>query len=407
MSLGILKEEQALTNYSIFHMRASDIHNNVGYLLIGDSVNIKLEGIDNIRDTLNKEKFILCAYEENDVHTSGPLIGIGARFASGDVKTAVVFGHLIDIGVKYENILISYSAFSGKPALAFDIYGRPQLDVENVMFNEYATNMMFRQTLLTYSLKKLGVLNNFQNKQKVMDAIDLCSEEAVFSINKDVLMHELIKFEHMIESNEALFNNSKFLGSADKSKILLDKSISILKNLTYTKDGLMTLHKCIYKMLTSLKSNGAEDGELLDILTNIYRATVLSAGTFVLRGVSRKRDEGRLSMTANLSVVTGFRGNATTHKLAFDISRLYEVNGFKEILLHGRFICNELGQKTLLNLQHALFDNELYLMSVVRDNPLYGDTNYMIIFTQNKDAINIINKLYAGIYEISDIRSNL
>lgn len=407
MSLGILKEEQALTNYSIFHMRASDIHNNVGYLLIGDSVNIKLEGIDNIRDTLNKEKFILCAYEENDVHTSGPLIGIGARFASGDVKTAVVFGHLIDIGVKYENILISYSAFSGKPALAFDIYGRPQLDVENVMFNEYATNMMFRQTLLTYSLKKLGVLNNFQNKQKVMDAIDLCSEEAVFSINKDVLMHELIKFEHMIESNEALFNNSKFLGSADKSKILLDKSISILKNLTYTKDGLMTLHKCIYKMLTSLKSNGAEDGELLDILTNIYRATVLSAGTFVLRGVSRKRDEGRLSMTANLSVVTGFRGNATTHKLAFDISRLYEVNGFKEIIIHGRFICNELGQKTLLNLQHALLNNELYLMSVVRDNPLYGDTNYMIIFTQNKDAINIINKLYAGIYEISDIRSNL
>lgn len=407
MSLGILKEEQALTNYSIFHMRASDIHNNVGYLLIGDSVNIKLEGIDNIRDTLNKEKFILCAYEENDVHTSGPLIGIGARFASGDVKTAVVFGHLIDIGVKYENILISYSAFSGKPALAFDDYGRPQLDVENVMFNEYATNMMFRQTLLTYSLKKLGVLNNFQNKQKVMDAIELCSEEAVFSINKDVLMHELIKFEHMIESNEALFNNSKFLGPADKSKILLDKSISILKNSTYIKDGLMTLHKCIYKMLTSLKSNGAEDGELIDTLTNIYKATALSVGTFVLRGVSKKRDEGRLSMTANLSVVTGFRGNATTHKLAFDISRLYEVNGFKEILLHGRFICNELGQKTLLSLQHALLDNGLYLMSVVGDNPLYGDTNYMIIFTQNKDAINIINKLYAGIYEISDIRSNL
>lgn len=407
MSLGILKEEQALTNYSIFHMRASDIHNNVGYLLIGDSVNMKLEGIDNIRDTLNKEKFILCAYEENDVHTSGPLIGIGARFASGDVKTAVVFGHLIDIGVKYENILISYSAFSGKPALAFDDYGKPQLDVENVMFNEYATNMMFRQTLLTYSLKKLGVLNNFQNKQKVMDAIELCSEEAVFSINKDVLMHELIKFEHMIESNEALFNNSKFLGPADKSKILLDKSISILKNSTYIKDGLMTLHKCIYKMLTSLKSNGAEDGELIDTLTNIYRATALSVGTFVLRGVSRKRDEGRLSMTANLSVVTGFRGNATTHKLAFDISRLYEVNEFKEILIHGRFICNELGQKTLLNLQHALLDNGLYLMSVVGDNPLYGDTNYMIIFTQNKDAINIINKLYAGIYEISDIRSNL
>lgn len=407
MSLGILKKEQALTNYSIFHMRASDIHNNVGYLLIGDSVNIKLEGIDNIRDTLNKERFILCAYEENDVNTSGPLIGIGARFASGDVKTAVVFGHLIDIGVKYENILISYSAFSGKPALAFDIYGRPQLDVENVMFNEYATNMMFRQTLLTYSLKKLGVLNNFQNKQKVMDVIDLCYEEAVFSINKDVLMHELIKFEHMIESNEALFNNSKFLGPADKSKILLDKSISILKNSTYTKDGLMTLHKCIYKMLTSLKSNGAEDEESIDTLTNIYRATVLSAGTFVLRGVSRKRDEGRLSMTANLSVVTGFRGNTTTHKRTFDISRLYEVNGFKEIIIHGRFICNELGQKTLLNLQHALFDNDLYLMSIVRDNPLYGDTNYMIIFTQNKDAINIINKLYAGIYEISDIRSNL
>lgn len=407
MSLGILEEEQALTNYSIFHMRASDIHNNVGYLLIGDSVNMKLEGIDSIRDTLNKEKFILCAYEENDVHTSGPLIGIGARFASGDVKTAVVFGHLIDIGVKYENILISYSAFSGKPALAFDDYGRPQLDVENVMFNEYATNMMFRQTLLTYSLKKLGVLNNFQNKQKVMDAIELCSEEAVFSINKDVLMHELIKFEHMIESNEALFNNSKFLGPADKSKILLDKSISILKNSTYIKDGLMTLHKCIYKMLTSLKSNGAEDGELIDTLTNIYKATALSVGTFVLRGVSKKRDEGRLSMTANLSVVTGFRGNETTHKLAFDISRLYEVNGFKEILIHGRFICNELGQKTLLNLQHALLDNGLYLMSVVGDNPLYGDTNYMIIFTQNKDAINIINKLYAGIYEISDIRSNL
>lgn len=407
MSLGILKEEQALTNYSIFHMRASDIHNNVGYLLIGDSVNMRLEGIDNIRDTLNKEKFILCAYEENDVHTSGPLIGIGARFASGDVKTAVVFGHLIDIGVKYENILISYSAFSGKPALAFDDYGRPQLDVENVMFNEYATNMMFRQTLLTYSLKKLGVLNNFQNKQKVMDAIELCSEEAVFSINKDVLMHELIKFEHMIESNEALFNNSKFLGPADKSKILLDKSISILKNSTYIKDGLMTLHKCIYKMMTSLKSNGAEDGELIDTLTNIYKATALSVGTFVLRGVSKKRDEGRLSMTANLSVVTGFRGNETTHKLAFDVSRLYEVNGFKEILIHGRFICNELGQKTLLSLQHALLDNGLYLMSVVGDNPLYGDTNYMIIFTQNKDAINIINKLYAGIYEISDIRSKL
>lgn len=407
MSLGILKKEQALTNYSIFHMRASDIHNNVGYLLIGDSVNIKLEGIDNIRDTLNKEKFILCAYEENDVHTSGPLIGIGARFASGDVKTAVVFGHLIDIGVKYENILMSYSAFSGKPALAFDDYGRPQLDVENVMFNEYATNMMFRQTLLTYSLKKLGVLNNFQNKQKVMDAIDLCSEEAVFSINKDVLMHELIKFEHMIESNEALFNNSKFLWPADKSKILLDKSISILKNSTYTKDGLMTLHKCIYKMLTSLKSNEAEDGELIDTLTNIYKATRISVGTFVLRGVSKKRDEGRLSMTANLSVVTGFRGNATTHKRTFDISRLYEVNGFKEIIIHGRFICNELGQKTLLNLQHALLNNGLYLMSVVGDNPLYGDTNYMIIFTQNKDAINIINKLYAGIYEISDIRSNL
>lgn len=407
MSLGILEEEQALTNYSIFHMRASDIHNNVGYLLIGDSVNMKLEGIDNIRDTLNKERFILCAYEENDVHTSGPLMGIGARFASGDVKTAVVFGHLIDIGVKYENILMSYSAFSGKPAIAFDIYGRPQLDVENVMFNEYATNMMFRQTLLTYSLKKLGVLNNFQNKQKVMDAIDLCSEEAVFSINKDVLMHELIKFEHMIESNEALFNNSKFLGSADKSKILLDKSISILKNSTYTKDGLMTLHKYIYKMLTSLKSNGAEDGELIDTLTNIYKATRISVGTFVLHGMSKKRDEGRLSMTANLSVVTGFRGNATTHKLAFDISRLYEVNGFKEIIIHGRFICNELGQKTLLSLQHALLNNELYLMSVVRDNPLYGDTNYMIIFTQNKDAINIINKLYAGIYEISDIRSNL
>lgn len=407
MSLGILEEEQALTNYSIFHMRASDIHNNVGYLLIGDSVNMKLEGIDNIRDTLNKERFILCAYEENDVHTSGPLMGIGARFASGDVKTAVVFGHLIDIGVKYENILMSYSAFSGKPAIAFDIYGRPQLDVENVMFNEYATNMMFRQTLLTYSLKKLGVLNNFQNKQKVMDAIDLCSEEAVFSINKDVLMHELIKFEHMIESNEALFNNSKFLGPADKSKILLDKSISILKNSTYTKDGLMTLHKCIYKMLTSLKSNGAEDGELIDTLTNIYKATRISVGTFVLRGVSKKRDEGRLSMAANLSVVTGFRGNATTHKLAFDISRLYEVNGFKEILIHGRFICNELDQKTLLDLQHALLDNGLYLMSVVGDNPLYGDTNYMLIFTQNKDAINIINKLYVGIYEISDIRSNL
>lgn len=413
MSLGILKEEQALTNYSIFHMRASDIHNNVGYLLIGDSVNIKLEGIDSIRDTLNKEKFILCAYEENDVHTSGPLIGIGARFASGDVKTAVVFGHLIDIGVKYENILISYSAFSGKPALAFDIYGRPQLDVENVMFNEYATNMMFRQTLLTYSLKKLGILNNFQNKQKVMDAIDLCSEEAVFGINKDVLMHELIKFEHMIESNEALFNNvgsvnkSKFLGSANKSKILLNKSISILKNSTYTRDDLITLHKCIYEMRTSLKSNGAEDEELLDALTNICRATALSVGTFVLRGVSKKRDEGRLSMTANLSVVTGFRGNATTHKRTFDISRLYEVNGYKEILIHGRFICNELGQKTLLNLQHALFDNGLYLMSVVGDNPLYGDTNYMIIFTQNKDAINIINKLYAGVYEISDIRSNL
>lgn len=388
MSLGILKEEQALTNYSIFHMRASDIHNNVGYLLIGDSVNMKLEGIDNIRDTLNKERFILCAYEETDVNI---------RYASGDVKTAVVFGYLIDIGVKCENILVSYTTFSGKPAgIVFDIDGRPRLSRGEVKFNDIVTDMMLRQTLTTYSLKKMGVLNNFQNKQKMMDIIDLCTEE-VYSLNKDIVMHELIRLRHNLETSKTLSYKVESV----------DKSIRLLKNSTYTREGLALLHNSIYMLLTRIKSGRAEDAGLTDILEKIHRATLMSIGTFVLRGVSRKRDEGRLSMAANMIAVTGFTGNATTHKMAFDISRLYEVNGFKEILLHGRFICNELGQKTLLNLQHALFDNGLYLMSVVRDNPLYGDTNYMIIFTQNKDAINIINKLYAGIYEISDIRSNL
>lgn len=388
MSLGILKEEQALTNYSIFHMRASDIHNNVGYLLIGDSVNIKLKGIDNIRDTLNKEKFILCAYEENDGNI---------RYASGDVKTAVVFGYLIDIGVKCENILVSYTTFSGKPAgIVFDIDGRPRLSRGGVKFNDIVTDMMLRQTLLTYSLKKLGVLNNFQNKQKMMDIIDLCTEE-VYSLNKDIVMHELIRLRHNLETSKTLSYKVESV----------DKSIRLLNNSTYTREGLALLHNSIYMLLTRIESGRAEDAGLADILEKIHRATLMSIGTFVLRGVSRKRDEGRLSMTANMIAVTGFTGNATTHKMAFDISRLYEVNGFKEILLHGRFICNELDQKTLLNLQHALLDNGLYLMSVMGDNPLYGDTNYMIIFTQNKDAINIINKLYAGVYEISDIRSNL
>ena len=46
MSLGILEEDQTLTYYSVFHMRVSDIHDNVGYLLAGDSLNIRLEGME-------------------------------------------------------------------------------------------------------------------------------------------------------------------------------------------------------------------------------------------------------------------------------------------------------------------------------------------------------------------------
>lgn len=388
MSLGILKKEQALTNYSIFHMRASDIHNNVGYLLIGDSVNIKLEGIDNIRDTLNKEKFILCAYEENDGNI---------RYASGDVKTAVVFGYLIDIGVKCENILVSYTTFSGKPAgIVFDIDGRPRLSRGEVKFNDIVTDMMLRQTLTTYSLKKMGVLNNFQNKQKMMDIIDLCTEE-VYSLNKDIVMHELIRLRHNLETSKTLSYKVESV----------DKSIRLLKNSTYTREGLALLHNSIYMLLTRIKSGRAEDAGLADILEKIHRATIMSIGTFVVWRVSRKRDEERLNMSANLSVVTGFRGNKATYEKAFDISKLYEVNGFKEIIIHGKFICNELNHRTLLELQQTLLDNDLHLISVVRDTPMYGDTDYMIIFTQNKDAINIINKLYAGIYETSDIRSNL
>lgn len=388
MSLGILKEEQALTNYSIFHMRASDIHNNVGYLLIGDSVNMKLEGIDNIRDTLNKEKFILCAYEENDVNI---------RYASGDVKTAVVFGYLIDIGVKCENILVSYTTFSGKPAgIVFDIDGRPRLSRGEVKFNDIVTDMMLRQTLTTYSLKKMGVLNNFQNKQKMMDIIDLCTEE-VYSLNKDIVMHELIRLRHNLETSKTLSYKVESV----------DKSIRLLKNSTYTREGLALLHNSIYMLLTRIKSGRAEDAGLADILEKIHRATLMSIGTFVVWRVSRKRDEERLNMSANLSAITGFRGNKATYEKAFDISKLYEVNGFKEIIIHGKFICNELNHRTLLELQQTLLDNDLHLISVVRDTPMYGDTNYMIIFTQNKDAINIINKLYTGIYEISDIRSNL
>lgn len=386
MSLGILEEDQTLTYYSVFHMRVSDIHDNVGYLLAGDSLNIRLEGIENIRDTLNKERFILCAYEETDRNI---------RYASGDVKTAVVFGYLIDIGVKCENILVSYTTFSGKPAgIVFDIDGRPRLSHGEVKFNDIVTDMMLRQTLTTYSLKKMGVLNNFQNKQKMMDIIDLCTEE-VYSLNKDIVMHELIRLRHNIETSK----------TPSYKVEAIDKSIRLLRNSTYTREGLSLLHNNINMLLTRMKSGRAEDAGLADILEKIHRATLMSICTFVVWRVSKKRDEE--SMSANLSAITGFRGNAATYKKAFDISKLYEVNGFKEIIIHGKFICNELNHRTLLELQRTLLDNELHLISVVRDTPIYGDTDYMIIFTQNKDAINIINKLYAGIYEISDIRSNL
>lgn len=388
MSLGILEEDQTLTYYSVFHMRVSDVHDNVGYLLVGDSLNIKLEGVENIRDTLNKERFILCAYEETDN---------GIRYASGDVKTAVVFGYLIDIGVKRKNILVSYTTFSGKPAgIVFDIDGRPRLGCGEVKFNDVVTDMMLRQTLTTYSLKKMGVLNNFQNKQKMMNIVDLCTEE-VYSLNKDIVMHELIRLRHNIETNKALSYKVE----------AIDKSIRLLRNSTYTREGLSLLHNNIYMLLTHIKSGRAEDAGLADILEKIHRATLMSIGTFVVWRVSKKRDEERLNMSANLSVITGFRGNKATYKKAFDISKLYEVNGFKEIIIHGKFICNELNHRTLLELQRTLLDNELHLISVVRDTPMYGDTDYMIIFTQNMDAISIINKTFAGIYEISDIRSNL
>ena len=386
MSLGILEEDQTLTYYSVFHMRVSDIHDNVGYLLAGDSLNIRLEGIENIRDTLNKERFILCAYEETDGNI---------RYASGDVKTAVVFGYLIDIGVKCENILVSYTTFSGKPAgIVFDIDGRPRLSHGEVKFNDIVTDMMLRQTLTTYSLKKMGVLNNFQNKQKMMDIIDLCTEE-VYSLNKDIVMHELIRLRHNIETSK----------TPSYKVEAIDKSIRLLRNSTYTREGLSLLHNNINMLLTRMKSGRAEDAGLADILEKIHRATLMSIGTFVVWRVSKKRDEE--SMSASLSAITGFRGNAATYKKAFDISKLYEVNGFKEIIIHGKFICNELNHRTLLELQRTLLDNELHLISVVRDTPMYGDNDYIIIFTQNKDAISIINKTFAGIYEISDIRSNL
>lgn len=388
MSLGILEEDQTLTYYSVFHMRVSDIHDNVGYLLVGDSLNIKLVGIEDIRDTLNKERFILCAYEETDGNI---------RYACGDVKTAVVFGYLIDIGVKRENILVSYTTFSGRPAgIAFDIDGRPRLTVGEVKFNDIATDMMLRQTLTTYSLKKMGVLTNFQNKQKVMNTIDLCTEE-VYSLNKDVVMHELIRLRHNIETNKALSYKVEHV----------DKSIKLLRNSNYTRESLALLHNSIYMLLTRIKSGRAEDAGLADILEKIHRATLMGIGTFVVWRVSKKRDEERLNMSANLSAITGFRGNTATYEKLFDISKLYEVNGFKEIIIHGKFICNELNHRTLLELQQTLLDNELHLISVVRDTPMYGDTDYMIIFTQNMDAISIINKTFAGIYEISDIRSNL
>ena len=386
MSLGILEEDQTLTYYSVFHMRVSDIHDNVGYLLAGDSLNIRLEGIENIRDTLNKERFILCAYEETDRNI---------RYASGDVKTAVVFGYLIDIGVKCENILVSYTTFSGKPAgIVFDIDGRPRLSHGEVKFNDIVTDMMLRQTLTTYSLKKMGVLNNFQNKQKMLDIIDLCTEE-VYSLNKDIVMHELIRLRHNIETSKTLSYKVE----------AIDKSIRLLRNSTYTREGLSLLHNNINMLLTRMKSGRAEDAGLADILEKIHRATLMSIGTFVVWRVTKKRDEE--SMSANLSAITGFRGNKATYEKAFDISKLYEVNGFNEIIIHGKFICSELNHRTLLELQHTLLYNELHLMSVVRDTPMYGDTDYMIIFTQNKDAISIINKTFAGIYEISDIRSNL
>lgn len=388
MSLGILEEDQTLTYYSVFHMRVSDIHDNIGYLLVGDSLNIKLEGIENIRDTLNKERFILCAYEETDN---------GIRYASGDVKTAVVFGYLIDIGVKWENILVSYTTFSGKPAgIVFDIDGRPRLGHGEVKFNDVVTDMMLRQTLTTYSLKKMGVLNNFQNKQKMMNIVDLCTEE-VYSINKDVVMHELIRLRHNIETSKTLSYKVESV----------DKSIRLLRNSTYTREGLALLHNSIYMLLTRIRSGKAEDAGLADILEKIHRATIMSIDTFVVWRVSKKRDKEGLSMSANLSAITGFRGNVATYEKAFDISKLYEVNGFKEIIIHGKFICDELNHRTLLELQHTLLDNELYLMSAVRDTPMYGGTDYMVIFTQNKDAISIINQTFAGIYDISDIRSNL
>lgn len=329
MSLGILEEDQTLTYYSVFHMRVSDIHDNIGYLLVGDSLNIRLEGIDDIRDTLNKERFILCAYEETD----GSI-----KYASGDVKTAVVFGYLTDIGVKCENILLSYTTFSGRPALiAFDIDGRPRLDIGEVKFNDIVTDMMLRQTLMTYSLKKMGVLNNFQNKQKMMNTIDLCTEE-VYSLNKDIIMHELTRLRHNLETSKTLSNKVESV----------DKSISLLRNSTYTRESLAMLHKYIYMLLTRIKSGRAEDAGLSDMLEKIHKATVLSIGTFVVWRVSKKRDEERLNMSANLSVVTGFRGNTATYEKAFDISRLYEVNGFKEIIIHGKFVCNELNHNTLL-----------------------------------------------------------
>lgn len=387
MSLGILEEDQTLTYYSVFHMRVSDIHDNIGYLLVGDSLNIKLEGIENIRDTLNKERFILCAYEETDN---------GIRYASGDVKTAVVFGYLIDIGVKWENILVSYTTFSGKPAgIVFDIDGRPRLGHGEVKFNDVVTDMMLRQTLTTYSLKKMGVLNNFQNKQKMMNIVDLCTEE-VYSLNKDVVMHELIRLRHNIETSKTLSYKVESV----------DKSIRLLRNSTYTREGLALLHNSIYMLLTRIRSGKAEDAGLADILEKIHRATIMSIDTFVVWRVSKKRDKEGLSMSANLSAITGFRGNTATYEKAFDISKLYEVNGFKEIIIHGKFICNELNHRTLLELQHTLLDNELYLMSAVRDTAMYGGTDYMVIFTQNKDAISIINQTFAG-YDISDIRSNL
>ena len=263
-------------------------------------------------------------------------------------------------------------------------------DIENILFK----GCFPLNPLTTYSLKKMGVLNNFQNKQKMLDIIDLCTEE-VYSLNKDIVMHELIRLRHNIETSKTLSYKVE----------AIDKSIRLLRNSTYTREGLSLLHNNINMLLTRMKSGRAEDAGLADILEKIHRATLMSIGTFVVWRVSKKRDEE--SMSANLSAITGFRGNKATYEKAFDISKLYEVNGFNEIIIHGKFICSELNHRTLLELQHTLLYNELHLMSVVRDTPMYGDTDYMIIFTQNKDAISIINKTFAGIYEISDIRSNL